>query len=62
MNNYGEAWAYWYLRLNGFFPLDNFVVHKDSVVRHRAASTYWAFGRLMCLKRWVVNRMTGIPP
>jgi hypothetical protein len=36
MNNYGEAWAYWYLRLNGFFPLGNFVVHKDSVVRHRA--------------------------
>ena len=36
MNNYGEAWAYWYLRLNGFFPLGNFVVHRDSVVRHRA--------------------------
>jgi hypothetical protein len=36
MNNYGEAWAYWYLRLNGFFPLGNFVAHKDSVVRHRA--------------------------
>ncbi|WP_445288554.1 hypothetical protein [Variovorax atrisoli] len=36
MNNYGEAWAYWYLRLNGFFPLGNFVVHKDAVVRHRA--------------------------
>lgn len=27
--NYGEEWAYWYLRLNGFFPLNNFVVHKD---------------------------------
>ena len=36
MSNYGEARAYWYLRLNGFFPLNNFVVHKDSVVRHRA--------------------------
>ena len=36
MNNYGEEWAYWYLRLNGFFPLANFVVHKDEVVKHRA--------------------------
>ena len=36
MNNYGEEWAYWYLRLNGFFPLANFVVHKDKLVTHRA--------------------------
>lgn len=36
MSNYGEAWVYWYLRLNGFFSLGNFVVHRDSVVRHRA--------------------------
>lgn len=26
--NYGEEHAYWYLRLNGFFPLQNFVVHR----------------------------------
>jgi len=25
--NYGETLAYWYLRLNGFFPLKNFVMH-----------------------------------
>jgi hypothetical protein len=25
--NYGEDVAYWYLRLNGFFPLSNFVLH-----------------------------------
>jgi hypothetical protein len=25
--NYGETLAYWYLRLNGFFPLRNFVHH-----------------------------------
>lgn len=25
--NYGETLAYWYLRLNGFFPLRNFVLH-----------------------------------
>ena len=26
--NFGETLAYWYLRLNGFFPLSNFVVHR----------------------------------
>ena len=25
--NYGETLAYWYLRLNGFFLLRNFVLH-----------------------------------
>lgn len=29
MANYGEQLAYWYLRLNGFFPMANFVVHRD---------------------------------
>ncbi len=28
MRNYGEELAYWYLRLNGFFVLDNFVYHR----------------------------------
>lgn len=35
-DNYGEERAYWYLRLNGFFPLSNFVVHKDEMVQYRA--------------------------
>src|SRR5690349_4829023 len=26
--NYGETLTYWYLRLNGFFPLQNFVLHR----------------------------------
>ncbi len=26
--NFGETLAYWYLRLNGFFPLTNFVLHR----------------------------------
>lgn len=30
MANYGEELAYWYLRLNGFFPITNFVIHKSS--------------------------------
>jgi hypothetical protein len=28
MGNYGEVLTYWYLRLNGFFPLANFVLHR----------------------------------
>jgi hypothetical protein len=32
--NYGEHLAYWYLRLNGFFPLTNFVIHKSAQVQH----------------------------
>ena len=28
MDNYGEELAYWYLRLNGFFPISNFVLHS----------------------------------
>ncbi|MDV6376422.1 hypothetical protein [Deinococcus arenicola] len=27
--NYAEKLAYWYLRLNGFFPLANFVLHNE---------------------------------
>lgn len=26
--NFGEAFGYWYLRLNGFFPMTNFVLHQ----------------------------------
>jgi len=31
--NYGEEYAYWYLRLNGFFCLPNFVIHRFGDVR-----------------------------
>ena len=27
MRNYAEEFAYWYLRLNGFFPITDFVLH-----------------------------------
>jgi len=27
MRNYAEEFAYWYLRLNGFFPMTDFVLH-----------------------------------
>ena len=28
MPNYAEEYASWYFRLNGFFPISNFVVHR----------------------------------
>jgi hypothetical protein len=35
--NFGETFAYWYLRLNGFFPLSNFVLHgSEEALRHSA--------------------------
>lgn len=29
MTNYGEVLTYWYLRLNGFVPITNYVLHGD---------------------------------
>ena len=34
--NYGEEHSYWYLRLNGFFPIRNFVVHRHDGNAHRS--------------------------
>lgn len=31
--NYGETLAHWYLRLNGFFPLRDFVLHRGEGAR-----------------------------
>jgi hypothetical protein len=36
MPNYAEEYALWYFRLNGFFPLPNFVIHKSSEVEYSA--------------------------
>jgi hypothetical protein len=36
MINYGEEIAYWYLRFNGFFPIDNFVIHQSRSVDHHS--------------------------
>lgn len=33
MLNYGEELVYWYLRLNGFFLIDDFVLHKNQQSR-----------------------------
>lgn len=32
--NYGETLATWYLRLNGFFPLRNFILHRGEFSPH----------------------------
>jgi hypothetical protein len=34
--NFAEELVYWYFRLQGFFPLRNWVVHRDDEVRHAA--------------------------
>ncbi len=34
MPNYAEERVLWYLRLNGFFPISNFVVHRSRNVKH----------------------------
>lgn len=31
--NYAETLAYWYLRLNGFFPLRDFVLHRGEEIQ-----------------------------
>ena len=36
MANYGEELGYWYLRLNGFFPITNFVFHSLSSETRKA--------------------------
>jgi hypothetical protein len=32
--NYGETNAYWYLRLNGFFLINNFVIHRTDEIAY----------------------------
>ena len=32
--NYGEELSYWYLRLNGFFLIRRFVIHKSRTIRY----------------------------
>jgi len=34
MANNGEEIVYWYLRLNGFFPLKNFVIHRTQYTNY----------------------------
>ncbi|MFZ3168549.1 MAG: hypothetical protein WA130_13115 [Candidatus Methanoperedens sp.] len=36
MSNYGEELAYWYLRLNGFFPITDFVFHRNENLKSYA--------------------------
>ena len=38
MLNYDEELAYWYLRLNGFFPLTDFVLHRGKQIKHSSDS------------------------
>ncbi|MGH9765199.1 MAG: hypothetical protein ACREDR_05420 [Blastocatellia bacterium] len=35
--NYGETLTYWYLRLNGFIPMRNFVLHHENIDAEQSA-------------------------
>ncbi len=48
MNNYGEELAYWYLRLNGFFPITNFVLH--SLKNKRLKTPYIADADILAIR------------
>lgn len=37
--NFGETLTYWYLRLNGFIPLRNFVLHRANIEGRTAADS-----------------------
>jgi len=37
--NFGETLAYWYLRLNGFMPMRNFVLHRANIKAPQSADT-----------------------
>ncbi len=37
--NFGETIGNWYLRLNGFFPLTNFVLHRSATSNSQNADT-----------------------
>ncbi len=37
MRNFGEELAYWYLRLNGFFLIDDFVLHSEDLKSSQSA-------------------------
>ena len=37
--NFGETLAYWYLRLNGFIPMRNFVLHRANIEARQSADT-----------------------
>lgn len=37
MKNFAEELVYWYLRFNGFFPLTNFVLHRQGLLSNQSA-------------------------
>lgn len=37
--NFGESLAYWYLRLNGFIPMVNYVLHEPDICTRQNADT-----------------------
>lgn len=38
MKNFAEELVYWYLRFNGFFPLTNFVLHRQGLASNQQSA------------------------
>lgn len=59
--NYAETLAYWYLRLNGFFPLQRFVLHHDE---HQLVPVdrFAADSDLLAIRHPDVSEKTGGQP
>jgi hypothetical protein len=50
--NFSEQLAYWYLRLNGFFPLTNFVLHHHGTgERHSSDADIVAVRFPTCMRQ-----------
>lgn len=67
--NYAEKMTYWYLRLNGFFPLTNFVLHSGDgrrgadtdVLAIRMRFTEERIGGTEDLDRVLFHEVLGLP-
>ncbi|WP_231968934.1 hypothetical protein [Thermoanaerobacterium sp. RBIITD] len=62
MNNFAEELTYWYLRFNGFFLLQNFVLHnlREGEQRGTADSDLRQLDFLMFMKKLVDKTKIGI--
>jgi hypothetical protein len=48
-----ERLAYWYLRLNGFLPIENFIVHDEGGRAQRTDIDLWRFAFHIAGRRFV---------
>lgn len=61
MRNYAEELAYWYLRLNGFFLIENFVIHRSEKAEDEEAK-YVSDADLLAVRFPNVSEVIGERP